>query len=111
MEFIPVAIMAALIAKLVDFGKALSNRDGNAAVTQLVAWAAGVLTVILFARSDFANGITYGGVVLENMNLWSQIIVGMAVSSVASVANDVRQSLDSTVQTNEKHLLPNAPRG
>lgn len=110
MEFIPVVIMAALIAKLIDFGKALSNRDGNAAVTQLVAWAAGVLIVVLFARSDFANGVAYGGVVLENMNLWTQIIVGMAVSSVASVGNDVRQAVDSTVQTRELKLLPNSPR-
>lgn len=110
MEFIPVVIMSALIAKVIDFGKALSNRDGNAVVTQLSAWVAGVLIVILFARSDFSNGIQYGDVVLKNMNLWTQIIVGMAVSSVASVANDVRQAVDPTVQTRELKLLPNSPR-
>lgn len=110
MEFIPVVILAALIAKLIDFGKALSNRDGNAAVTQLVAWVSGVLILILFARSDFAAAIEYGGVTISNMNIWTQIIVGMAISSVASVGNDVRQAVDPTVQTRELKLLPNAPR-
>jgi hypothetical protein len=108
----PVAILAllgALVTKVVDFARHVRAKDWNAVVTQLVAWAAGVAGAFLLAASDFANGVTFdqlGGYKLSDLNGASLTFIGMAVLSVASKLVDVQKAVDGSQSAAVPPLLP-----
>lgn len=111
----PVAVLAllgALVSKIVDFARQVRAKDWNAVVTQLVAWAAGVAGAFLLAASDFAEGVTFdqlGGYSLADLNGASLTFIGMAVLSVASKLVDVQKAVDGSQSAAVPPLLPNAP--
>lgn len=105
MEFVPIAVAAALVWKIVSFVKFLMSGDKNKAVTQLVTWAAGIGVAFLLAASDFASSVDVGDHTLGNLNGASVILFGVALGSVAAAAYD-------TLSKNpEPKLLSNAPPG
>jgi uncharacterized membrane protein len=106
-EFVPIIALAALVKKVVDFLKFITNRDVNGIVTQLVAWAAGVLALLLAAQTDWADGIKIGDMSLATLNFWSLLFVGLSVSSFGSVAGyDIPRKLDRTTPTPDHKLIP-----
>lgn len=109
MEFVPLLALAALLIKLVDFGKSVSNGDPNAIVTQLVAWVAGIGVILLGAQTDFASAIVIGGSPLGSLNAWSQVLVGLTFASTASFLSDTVRAVDNTVATKDYKLLKNSP--
>lgn len=106
MPFVPLVAALALVTKLVDFGKYLTARNINGAVTQLVAWGAGIGAFFLLSRTDFASGITIGDLSLSTLNGASLILVGMSVASVGSLAIDFKQARDNTDTAAKPALLP-----
>ncbi len=96
MAFAPLALLGALVYKFVDFLKFVRARNWNAAVTQLVAWAAGILAITLFANSDFASGIDFSGKTLDSLNFLSQVIIGLSATSLFSAFYDVKRAIDNT---------------
>ena len=103
-EFVPALALAALVIKIIDFFKYLSNRDLNGAGTQLVVWAAGVGAVFLYAQTAWADTIDFGGS-LSTLNGWSLLAVGLSVGSGASVVKDGFHALDNSLTTKQQHLL------
>ena len=93
-EFVPALAMLALVKKLVDLLRYLRGGDINGVVTQLVAWAGGVGVVLLAAQTDYAGGIEVGGEMLSTLNVWSLALIGLAVGSSASLADDALKSVD-----------------
>jgi hypothetical protein len=87
--------MLALIKKFIDFAKYVTNRDLNGAVTQLIVWAAGVVTVALYAQTDWAESIPVAGQSLADLNGWSQIAFGLGISSVSALATDFIKARDN----------------
>jgi hypothetical protein len=79
--------MLALVKKVIDFTKYLTNRDINGIVTTASAWLAGVVAVVLYAQTDFASQIDIGGS-LAKMNAYSLIAIGLSVGSGAGLAAD-----------------------
>jgi hypothetical protein len=109
MEFVPFLAMLALVKKLIDFFKYLTNKDKNGIVTTLAAWVAGVGAILLFSMSDFADGITIGDTTLGALNIASLVIVGMSIGASAGVAADVISSRRPSDDPARLKLLPNAP--
>lgn len=103
MEFVPIAVAAALVWKIVSFVKFLMSGDKNKAVTQLVTWAAGIGVAFLLAASDFAEGVDVGSHSLGNLNPASVVLFGVALGSVAAAA------YDSLSKNPEPKLLSDAP--
>lgn len=95
MEFVPALAMAALTLKCIDFLRYLRAADVNGVFTQLAAWIAGVIVVILVAQTDWADGIGVGDMNLASLNIWSLIFYGLAAGSSASVVKDVLKSVDN----------------
>jgi len=99
MEFVPVVAMGLLIIKLIDFFRYLAayprTRDLNGIVTQLVAWIAGVVVLLLVANTSWAPNIVIGGFALSKLGFWSLVFYGMATASGASLTNDLRKALDN----------------
>lgn len=88
------ALLAAFAKKLVDFVRQLRGRDTSAVLTQLLAWAAGVAVVFIGAHVDVAGGIEIANQSLDQLSLWSQIVLGTVVGSLGSVGKDALKALD-----------------
>lgn len=91
-------LFATLVAKAIDFLRLLTNLSAqkSAVLTQLAAWTAGIGLVVLGSHASVAQGLVLPGVTvaLGKLDGSSQVLVGMLVSSAASVAVDFRQALD-----------------
>lgn len=88
--------MTALIKKIIDFLKFITNRDWNGAATQAIVWIAGVVVVMLYAQTDWAETFGFAGILLSDMNLASQIAIGLGFGSVASFGADWIKARDHT---------------
>lgn len=96
MEFMPLVQMAVLVFALINFLKAVRQKDTNTVLTQLIVWVAGVLVTFLVAQTDFASGINVGDQSLTELNCWSLLFVGLTISSLASFGVELKKALDNT---------------
>ena len=106
MEFVPFIAMLALVKKVIDFLKYVTNKDKNGVITTLAAWLGGVVVILLFAASDFASGINIGDTTLGALNVASLVIVGMSIGASAGVAADVISSRRPSDDPARLKLLP-----
>ncbi len=104
MQFVPLLALSLLVFKAVDFVRYLRAGNVNGWLTQLVAWAAGVGAVLLYAKSGF--GISIGDFDLGHLNIWGQIVVGLNIGSAGSAWNDARKTFDSSASAAVPTLLP-----
>jgi hypothetical protein len=96
MDFVPLAVLGALVYKFVDFLKFITNKDWNGVKTQIVAWCSGIVGIALFAKSDFSSVITFGDLSLQSINFASQVILGLSATSIFSAFYDLKKSIDSS---------------
>lgn len=110
MEFVPAIAMAALILKAIDFARYLRAADVNGIFTQLAAWIAGIVVVLLVAQTDWADGIAVGDMNLAILNIWSLIFYGIAAGSGASIVKDTLKSVDNSNSSAIPTLVPSRRR-
>lgn len=101
---IPLAGLAGLtflVYSFINWAKYLTNwsTSKNAAITQVVTWAAAVAGVFLFAESQWGALDIENVGTLSAMNTASKIVLGLALGSAASVGYDVLGSIDNTRST------------
>lgn len=89
-----IALLAAFAKKLVDFVRQLRGKDTNAVLTQLLAWLAGVAVVFIGSHVDVAAGVEIANQSLDQLSLWSQIVLGVVVGSLGSVGKDALKAVD-----------------
>lgn len=104
-----VALLAALAKKLVDFTRQLRGRDTSAVLTQILAWATGIIVVFIGANVDVASGIEIANQSLDQLSLWSQVVLGAVIGSLGSVGKDVLKALDNTQTEASPKLVENSP--
>jgi hypothetical protein len=76
-----------------------------------VAWIAGVVAVVLYAQTAWANGIVFNDISLADMNFASLLVIGLGIGSVGSVVTDVIQARDNTDSAAVPPLVPKVPQG
>ncbi len=96
LEFVPVAAMALLVLKVVDFLRYLVAANVNGVITQLAAWAAGILVLLLVSHTNWAGAVIIGGFPLSKLGVWSLVFYGMATASAASVGKDALKAVDNS---------------
>jgi hypothetical protein len=104
MEFLPIAAMAILTVKLIDFlryARAVADPATratgiNGVVTQLMAWTAGVAVMLLVSHTAWAGEVLLGSYPLSKLGFWSFVFYGMSTASVGSLAVDFKKALDSS---------------
>ena len=64
--------------------------------TQVAAFVAGIVAVLLFSASDLGDGLELGGVVLGEADVWSKAILGLLAASVGSTVTDVIKGVDAS---------------
>jgi hypothetical protein len=94
MEFVPLLALSALVLKVIDFLRYLTAKEYTGALTQAIAWVAGIAVVFLFAASDFSSGIDIGGAPLDSLNFYALVIIGLTVASTGGLATDVLKAVD-----------------
>ncbi len=104
--FVPLVALGTLVFTFVNFLKFLSGRDWNAAITQAVAWVAGIVAIVLVAHTDFGNSITIAGHYLDNLNIASQVFLGLMATSLLSTANEFKKAFDHTDSAATPPLIP-----
>lgn len=101
-----VALLAALAKKIVDFVRQLRGRDTSAILTQLLAWASGIAVVFIGANVDVASGIEIANQSLDQLSVWSQLVLGTVIGSLGSVGKDVLKALDNSQTEATPKLVP-----
>lgn len=109
MEFIPLVQMAVLVFAIINFLKAVRNKDTNASITQVIVWVAGVAVVFLAAQTDFADGIVIGDQLLTQLNAWSLLFIGLTIASLASFGVEIKKALDGSDSAATKPLITDTP--
>lgn len=108
MEVLSVISLTALVYTLTQWLKSVTNGQWNAVLTQVVAWAAGVIGVVLYAHSAWGPGVHVGSVSLASLNGVSQVLVGLGVASTASAAHDAKKAVDNSDSAATPPLIPPA---
>jgi hypothetical protein len=109
-EFIPVIAMGALTIKVIDFLRYLRAGDMNGVLTQLCAWVAGVIVVLLVAQTTWADGIGVGDQSLATLGFWSLVFYGLSAGSGASLAKDTLKAVDNSNSAAIPTLVPDRRR-
>lgn len=102
------ALLAAFAKKLVDFVRQLRGKDTSAVLTQLLAWASGIAVVFIGAHVDVAQGIEIANHSLDQLSLWSQIVLGAVVGSLGSIGKDTLKALDRNQTEAAPKLVPDS---
>lgn len=99
--------LTTLVVKAVDFMRLLVNLSANksAVLTQLLAWAGGIGAIFLFAATDYASSVGAAGTTLNNVSGATLVLVGLMMSSSASVLVDFKQSIDNSDTAAKPPLL------
>ena len=106
MPFVPLVEMGALVFCLVNFLKNLKAGLWSPVLTQLIAWVAGVLVVVFYAQTDWADKITFGDTALSSLNASSQIAIGLAASSIFGVVTQAIKALDTSDSAKTPEMIP-----
>ena len=111
MELVPIAGLVGMLAvvwKVIDFLRLVANwpTSRSSVVTQLLTWIGAVLVVWLYAASQLGDFVIPGTeLVLSDANVWTLVILGLAIGSTASVAVDVKQAIDASDSAAKPPLL------
>jgi len=99
--------LAALTLTFVDFLKNLTPPDHNynAAITQLVAWVAGLVATLLYGASQLGDTITIGNTTLDHADTATKVIVGLSIASIASTFVKLTKSIDSSDSNKQPPLI------
>lgn len=106
MEFVPSLAMIVLTVKIIDFLRYARAADLNGVLTQLFAWIAGVIVVLLAAQTDWASGISIGDENLHTLGFWSLVFYGLSAGSSASLAKDTLKAVDNSNSAAIPTLVP-----
>lgn len=97
-QVIALAVLGTLASKIVDLAKFLRVHDWNAVITQVATWVAGIVVVMFGANADAFEALIIPGMdaPLGAMNAWSQILIGLTLTSFISFTYDFRKAFDNT---------------
>lgn len=95
MGFVPLAALAALVYTIINFFKFMRGGDWNSVATIAAALVAGVLAVCGYANSDFVIPVMES-LNLADLNLVSQILVGVNIGALAATGAQLFKVFDNT---------------
>jgi hypothetical protein len=94
MSFTPLLALGTLVFTFVNFLTYVRHWNVNGIVTQLIAWASGVVAVAIAAHTQFASEISFGDKTLAKLDGWSQVFIGLIATSLLSTLNEFKKAID-----------------
>jgi hypothetical protein len=113
----PLAAVGTLVFTFVNFLTYVSAgiRGGwhwtkwNGAITQIIAWVAGIAAIFIAAHTQFAAQITFGSQKLSKMDWQTQLFLGLIATSILSTVNEVKKAIDSSDTAGKAQLVTGMP--
>ncbi|HXP21492.1 MAG TPA: hypothetical protein VN840_17755 [Streptosporangiaceae bacterium] len=109
MSFSPLVAVGTLVFTFVNFltyiRAGLSTGKWNGAVTQLIAWAAGIAGIFIASATQFASQIKFGSQALSGMNPGTKIFLGLIATSLLSTVNEVKKAIDNNDSAKKVPLI------
>jgi hypothetical protein len=100
-------LLGALAFTLTDFVKSARGRDVNGVVTQVTAWAIGLIVVFLGSAAHVTSGWkVINGVRINDLDVWSKVIVGVLYSSLFGFGNQIVSAIDGTRSSAKPQIVP-----
>ena len=96
MDIFLILALGTLIYTVVIFLKSLSAQQWGSAITQAVAWLAGIGGMFLLAATQFAGGISIGGIALDTLDFWPTVLLGLMAASLLSTLHEFKKAIDRT---------------
>jgi hypothetical protein len=96
MDVFLVFALGTLAYTVVIFLKNLSAQQWGSAITQVVAWLAGIGGMFLLAATQFGGGISIAGTALDKLDSGSTVLVGLMVASLLSTLHEFKKAIDRT---------------
>lgn len=87
----------AVIIKGVDWARQLSGAQISKAVTQVVAWSAGIVMTFLVTALPVVQQFAVNGFRMEDLDGLTKALAGLAAGSVASLVKDLLSALAKTL--------------
>lgn len=109
MEVFSLAILAALVGKVVTVLKAV-GKDWNMVGTQVAVWAVGIAVVALGAHTSWAGTIVIQNIGLGDMNAADLVFLGLGLGAGISQVYDFKKARDNTDTASEPPLLAGVRR-
>lgn len=109
-----IVLFGLFVKKLIDtlrFAAAMARGEAGAKsslITQLIAFGAGLVSVFLFAASDFAN-MAVAGVHLGDADAATKVILGLLVASLGGTVTDVIKGVDSSQSAAMPRIVQDRP--
>lgn len=98
-------LIGALAYTLTNWAKRIRGGDWNGVVTQLAAWGAGIVAVLLVDAANIADAMPVYGTTLGKLDAAGLVIVGLLLASPFGVIHDVKQALDQHGRSDEPNLV------
>jgi hypothetical protein len=70
--------------------------ERSSAITQILAWASGVIAALIIAHTDLGAAFAFGPKSLNHLSWFSQCLVGLMAASTISVVNEIKKAIDNT---------------
>jgi hypothetical protein len=96
MQFTLIIALGTLVYTFVIFLKNLTAQQWSSAITQAIAWCAGIGGVFIMAATQFAGGISIGDMTLDRLDFWSKVLVGLLATSLLSTLHEFKKAIDRT---------------
>jgi len=97
--------LGTLVFTFVNFLTYLRSKNWNGAFTQLIAWVAGIVGIVIAAHSQYASQITLGTQKLASASGWTQVFLGLIATSLLSTFNELKKAIDRTDSAKKAPLL------
>jgi hypothetical protein len=95
-----------LVFTFVNFLTYLRSKNWNGAFTQVIAWVAGVVGIVIAAHSQYASQISFGTQKLAGASWWTQVFLGLIATSLLSTFNELKKAIDNKDSAVKAPLLP-----
>lgn len=102
MDVITVIGLAALVYWLTDALKEASAGAWKSLVGRLIAAAAGIAGVFIYAETGWAHGLDLSGITLDTADAWEKVLIGLSIAASAGVGSDTLRAInpaDPTVRS------------
>jgi len=98
--------LGSIVYTLVNFIRYARVTDWSSVISQLLAWAAGVIATFVVAHTDLAAAFSFGGKNLAQVGWFSQFLVGLAAASSISIVYQFTKAVDHTQSAKVPAMWP-----
>lgn len=107
MDIAPLLLLTTVLWKLIDLLRLLANfdKERSAVVTMLTSIVGGVIVVVLAAHASLFDHFVVNGLTLTQLDIGSQVFLGLGIASLAGVGVDIKQAIDSSDSAAKPSLL------